>query len=254
MNEDNKNRLYSIFRLAKKKKKKKKKPKKSAKKKKLIKLKPTFFGWIGWSLIGILLLPVLAVSVVATLRLFTQLPILSGSMIMLILGMLGYIGFHLFIYQPTTIYVLAHELTHAIFAAISGIKVRRIKVSSDHGFVEIEESNFLIDLAPYFFPLYSFLWSVLFLIFDRIYDLYEYYLFFFFMLGISIAFHWLANWETIKLDQPDLKMTGKIFGLIFILIANLLFLNIILTFVFINQINFSTLLENYIWAYHSFYK
>lgn len=233
-------------------KKKKKKKKKKSKRKKYLPLKPTVWSWLGWTIFGLLLLPVLAISIVATFRTFSYLPILSTSMLMLTIGAAGYILFHIFLYQPTTIYVLAHELTHAIFAAISGIKVKRIKVASEYGFVEMTESNFLIDLAPYFFPLYSFIWSVLFLILDHLYGLSAYYQFFFFILGILLAFHWLANWETLKIDQPDMKMTGKVFALIFILIGNLLFLNIILTFVFINQINFSTLVENYIWAYHSF--
>lgn len=230
------------------KKKKKKKKKKAKKRIKYRPIKPTFLGWVGWSLLGLLLLPVLVISVLATVRTLSQIPLLSGSTTMLVLGVVAYIAFHNFVVQPITIYVLAHELTHAIFAAMSGIKVRRIKVSSTQGYVEIEGSNFLIDLAPYFFPLYSFVWATLFLIFGHWFDLSEYYLFFFFILGITLAFHWLSNWETIKIEQPDMKLTGKIFGFIFVLIGNLVFLDIILTIVFIQQINFSTLAANYLWA------
>jgi len=135
-----------------------------------------------------------------------------------------------------------------------GAKVLGIRVSKKSGSVRLSKINVLVTLAPYFFPLYSFVIATLFLVFDRIYNLEEYYLFFFFILGLTMAFHWLSNWETMKIEQPDLKITGKIFGIVFILIGNLLFLNIILTFVFINQINFSDLVENYIWAYYSFFK
>lgn len=236
------------------KKTKKKKKKKIKRRRKMRQPKASFCGWLGWSLLGLLLLPALAVSVVATWKTISQIPFLTSSTTMLLVGLMAYVVFHVFVYQPTAIYVLAHEFTHAIFAMLAGIKVRRIKVSSTGGFVELDGSNFIIDLAPYFFPLYSFVIASLFLVFDRIYNLEEYYLFFFFILGITIAFHWLSNVETMKIEQPDLKITGKIFGLVFILIGNLLFLNIILTFVFINQINFSDLVSNYIWAYHSFLK
>jgi|GEM_PF-520376 len=236
------------------KKTKKKKKKKIKRRKKFRQPKATFCGWVGWSLLGLMLLPVLAISAVATWRTVSQIPFLSGSATMLLVGVMAYVVFHVFIYQPTAIYVLAHEFTHAIFAVLAGIKVRRIKVAATGGYVELDGSNFIVDLAPYFFPLYSFVIATLFLVFDRIYNLEEYYLFFFFILGLTMAFHWLSNWETMKIEQPDLKITGKIFGIVFILIGNLLFLNIILTFVFINQINFSDLVENYIWAYYSFFK
>ena len=53
------------------------------------------------------------------------------------------------------IYVFGHELTHALWTWLFGGQVKKMKVSSSGGHVIISKTNFLIALAPYFFPLYA---------------------------------------------------------------------------------------------------
>lgn len=221
-------------------------------KRRIVRQKPTFCGIVMWSLVGILLVPILVLSVLATFRLLTQVPVFSYSMLTLIAGAGVYTFVHFFVYQSTVFYVLAHEFTHAIFALALGARVEKIKVASRGGWVELTQSNFIIDLAPYFFPLYSFILSASYLALGFFVDLTGYHVLFFFLLGASLSFHYLSNWETLKIEQPDMKLTGKIFGLIFVLIANLIFLNIIIMFVFIDLVNLETLFDNFLNVYYFF--
>jgi hypothetical protein len=55
------------------------------------------------------------------------------------------------------LYVLEHELTHALWAIITGRKIKKIRISNNEGAVTMSGSNFLVALSPYFFPLYFFL-------------------------------------------------------------------------------------------------
>lgn len=223
------------------------------KKRKYTKSKPTFCGVAIWSIVGIALLPYLLISFISTVKIISLMPMMSVNVWSLVLGIAAYSLFHFFVYQPTFLYVLAHELTHAIFAFLSGSRVRKIKVSDKGGYVELKQSNFIIDLAPYFFPFYSFAIILFYYICSRLTDTSEYLILLFFFLGVSLAFHYLANWETLKIQQPDLKWTGKIFGLIFVSILNLLFVNTFIALLFMSTINFKTIIDAYTESYQWFF-
>jgi hypothetical protein len=57
--------------------------------------------------------------------------------------------------KPMWIYVFGHELTHALWTWLFGGQVKKMKVTSSGGHVVISKTNFVIALAPYFFPLYA---------------------------------------------------------------------------------------------------
>ena len=56
--------------------------------------------------------------------------------------------------RPMLVYVFGHELTHALWTWVFGGRVKRFKATSKGGHVVVTKSNFLIVLAPYFFPVY----------------------------------------------------------------------------------------------------
>ena len=72
-----------------------------------------------------------------------------------------FIGFALWLFpffclpRPTRSYVLAHELTHALWGWVMGARIKRMRISKSSGSVTLTKSNFLVALAPYFFPLYT---------------------------------------------------------------------------------------------------
>src|SRR5512139_310386 len=72
-------------------------------------------------------------------------------------GFLGYLVIHFLFRKPILTYVVGHELTHALFAVLFGGSVKSFKASERGGRVTITKSNVIITLAPYFFPLYTFI-------------------------------------------------------------------------------------------------
>lgn len=63
----------------------------------------------------------------------------------------------------TSMQIVAHELTHAFFALITFHKVKHIRVEADDsgGSMGFEgEGNWLIIIAPYFFPLFGFFYML----------------------------------------------------------------------------------------------
>src|SRR3989337_3365266 len=72
-----------------------------------------------------------------------------------ILGGLAYLTAHILLKKPILTYVFGHELTHALFAVLFGGSVKSFHASDRGGRVTITKSNFIITLAPYFFPLYT---------------------------------------------------------------------------------------------------
>jgi hypothetical protein len=73
-----------------------------------------------------------------------------------IAGGLTYLTAHILFKKPILTYVIGHELTHAFFTVLFGGKVKSFQASERGGRVTITKSNFVITLAPYFFPLYTF--------------------------------------------------------------------------------------------------
>src|SRR6266699_1585458 len=57
--------------------------------------------------------------------------------------------------KPMWVYVFGHELTHALWTWLFGGRVKKFKATSEGGHVVVTKNNFVIVLAPYFFPLYA---------------------------------------------------------------------------------------------------
>ncbi|MBI4424688.1 MAG: M50 family metallopeptidase [Elusimicrobia bacterium] len=123
------------------------------------------------------------------------------------------------------LYVLGHELTHAIAAWMSGYKVHRLSVRPDGGHVDVSRSNAFVALAPYVFPLYA-LGVVL---------AYRLWLWnggprpggaahevFLLALGAALSFHWVFTATALwTVRQPDLAAAGgAVFSLVLIALGN----------------------------------
>ncbi|GBE18088.1 MAG TPA: hypothetical protein ENH13_05030 [Euryarchaeota archaeon] len=121
---------------------------------------------------------------------------------------------------------LAHELTHAIWGLAFRAKIKDIRVKRESGFVRLTKSNFLIMLAPYFFPFYTVL-VVLFSFFIK----QKYLILIFFLIGFTLAFHIVSTIESLRAGQPDIYRTGAFFSLPLIYISNLTMILLILKFI-----------------------
>src|SRR5437588_5106427 len=77
-------------------------------------------------------------------------------------GAACWVVIYLLLPKPMWVYVFGHELTHVVWAWLFGGRVKRFRTSSRGGHVVVTKSNFLIALAPYFFPIYALLVVVAF--------------------------------------------------------------------------------------------
>jgi len=85
--------------------------------------------------------------------------------------------------KPMWIYVVGHEFTHVVWTWLFGGKVKQFKVGSQGGHVVVTKNNFLISLAPYFFPLYAALVVMLFVVGHLIWNWTAYQIWFHLLLG-----------------------------------------------------------------------
>ncbi|MBI4371335.1 MAG: hypothetical protein HY552_03445 [Elusimicrobia bacterium] len=132
------------------------------------------------------------------------------------------------------LYVLGHELTHALAAWGSGGKVFAISVREKGGHVDLSERSAFVALAPYCVPFHAvavvagyrvLLWlrpqaraDALFLL----------------LMGAALAFHVLMTWNTLtEVRQPDLDAAGgAVFSLALIGAANGLLILLLLKALF----------------------
>ena len=196
------------------------------------------------ALIGLLLLPICYVTTTTFLGVFA-----SGTSARAILhsaplwffctGAVLWVIAFLGLPRPLYLYVLGHELTHALFVYLCFGKVTSFKVDRTGGHIVTNRNNVLISLSPYFFPLYSIVTIVIFAAIGLFVDLAAVYpnaiLFghvsfswswvLFLLIGFTWAFHFTFTSWMITKDQPDLRQNGTFFSLTLIYLINLLILS-----------------------------
>jgi hypothetical protein len=117
---------------------------------------------------------------------------------------------------------LEHELTHTIFALITLHKVTNFHTSYEKGgHVQYVggPGNWLITIAPYFFPTFV----ALLLVLDFYLPLLQRDLFIL-MLGFVVSFHVISTLTETNAKQPDLIKVGLLFCWCFLPGANLFFI------------------------------
>lgn len=142
-------------------------------------------------------------------------------------GGVGLVWF--FAFRPLQLlYVMGHELTHALWVWLYGGSVHEFRVRENGGHIVTDKTNTAIVLAPYFFPIFTACW------------LSAYGMAFFFLkipenpmlLYAGVGFTWLLHLaytvEMIAKGQPDLAYGGVFFSLLVIYIANMLFVSALL--------------------------
>lgn len=122
--------------------------------------------------------------------------------------------------KPMLAYVFGHELTHALWAWMFGGRVRRFKATADGGHVLISKSNFLIALAPYFFPVYAALVVFVFLIGHLLFGWHPL-VWFHLCLGAAYAFHVTLTGHVLRRRQSDITGQGYLFSAVVILLGNI---------------------------------
>ncbi len=142
----------------------------------------------------------------------TWVPFLGGALCWLVI--------FVWLPKPMWIYVLGHELTHALWTWLFGGEVKRMKVTSRGGHVVISKTNFVITLAPYFFPLYAVLVVGVFALGNVIWHWPGCLPWFHLCVGAAYAFHVTLTWHTLRTRQSDITSQGYWFSAVVIFLGN----------------------------------
>jgi len=132
-----------------------------------------------------------------------------------------WLAIYLLLPKPMWVYVFGHELTHAIWTWLLGGKVKKFKATSQGGHVIVTKSNFLIALAPYFFPLYALLVAAVFMTGHWLWNWRHYRVWFHLLLGATYGFHLTLTWHILKNEQSDIASQGYLFSAAIIFLGNL---------------------------------
>ena len=152
-------------------------------------------------------------------------------------GALTYLAVHVLFKKPILTYVVGHELTHALFAVLFGGSVKSFQASERGGRVAITKSNFIITLAPYFFPLYTFFTLVLYWVSHaagvRGADGWL-----IFLAGATFSFHLVLTFMFLHTDQNDIKEHGALFSYPLIYLFNVIFSALLLYLLLTQDMSF----------------
>lgn len=133
--------------------------------------------------------------------------------------------------KPMWLYVVGHELTHALWAWLCGARVKSFKASARGGQVVLTKSNSLIVLAPYFFPLYSALWVTACALCAWFWGWRNHEFWMLLGLGVTYAFHLTLTGHVIRTRQPDFDGEGWIFSAVVVWLLHVLLLLLALPWV-----------------------
>jgi hypothetical protein len=175
----------------------------------------------GKLIIGLLLLPVCVGGAQTLVRVLAQTGDAQTFWVAALGGAACWWVVYLLLPKPMWVYVVGHELTHVFWTWLFGGRVHKFKASAKGGQIVADRTNFLIALAPYFFPVYAVLVVLIFLGGDLIWNWTHYRPWFHFPLGAAYAFHVTLTWHILHTRQSDITSQGYLFSAVVIFLGNL---------------------------------
>ena len=159
--------------------------------------------------------------------------------------------------------IFFHELAHTIFSVVTFNKVRQINVIDGEGGVVAFEGyqNWLIAIAPYIFPVPTFLLSILFYFSKyRFHSMFRYLIIFSFAMYIAQVYKdFISNWgKTSWLGikdnaHTDLEKVGHLFAILVVPAMNLLWGIFLVFFLQEKSYFFLTVVKRYLLEYLSIF-
>ncbi|MCL2484926.1 MAG: hypothetical protein FWF00_04870 [Endomicrobia bacterium] len=156
-------------------------------------------------------------------------------------GVLCYVVFQIAFYKPLRTYIFGHELSHAVAGILSGARIKRFNVGKQSGSVVLTKDNIWITLAPYMFPIYTFVLIIIYIMLGWFADIKLFYGYFLFLLGFSISFHAALTVYILGIGQPDLKVYGVFFSCVVIAAVNVIVFGLLMVLAFPDAINITEL-------------
>lgn len=126
--------------------------------------------------------------------------------------------------------IISHELTHTVFAYLTLHNAGRIRVNPDGSggsMILKGTGNWIISLAPYFFPLFA---AVYMLILPAILTMADGHWMVYSILGYFVAYYWATVISQVHFEQTDIIKEGYIFSAIIIIGLNMFVTGILFAF------------------------
>ncbi len=169
-------------------------------------------------IIAIGLLPVCAGAAKALWLVIQRCGSADTTWVPLLAGAACWVVVFLLLPKPMWLYVLGHELTHALWTWLFGGQVKKMKITASGGHVVISKTNFVIALAPYFFPLYAVLVIAVFALGHLLWNWPLVY--FHLAVGAAYAFHVTLTGHVLQTQQSDITSHGWLFSAVVIFLGN----------------------------------
>jgi hypothetical protein len=171
-------------------------------------------------IIALCLLPFCYGSVVALWRVLEASGNADAIWVPFLAGAACWLVIFLLLPKPMWVYVLGHEMTHAVWTWVFGGKVTAFRASSSGGHVKVSKVNFVIALAPYFFPFYAVLLVLVFVLGQWLWGWQRYAVWFHLLLGAAYSFHLTLTFHILRSRQSDIVSQGYLFSAVVIFLGN----------------------------------
>jgi hypothetical protein len=152
-------------------------------------------------------------------------------------GFILYSIIHFLFKKPILSYVVGHELTHALFALLFGGSVKAFHATEKGGQVHLTKSNFIITLAPYFFPLYTFFALIAYWL-ARAADAPLLDPWIVLAAGAAFAFHIILTLIFLQTDQNDIREHGAFFSYPLIFLFNIVLTALLIRLLLAQDMNY----------------
>jgi hypothetical protein len=184
-------------------------------------------GLLKWpvAIVALIFLPGLAYALYFVIRGIVDHP---GNCAPFLIGAAGYALFFVALARRRVGFwtIVEHELTHALFAWATFHRVVGFSAMRSGGHMRyVGKGNWLIAIAPYFFPTFTVLIIVALTVLPPKH-LYAGSI----VLGVSVAHHVLSTWSETHRHQSDLREVGWLWSWMFLPSINAFTLGIVLAF------------------------
>ena len=174
---------------------------------------------------GLLLIPACAALSLAVWDLARRIPepcggSVSSSLTALGCGYAAWLLVFFLLPSPVRTYVLAHELTHAIWGVASGATVHGVDIKDGKGACMLSELNTLTLLSPYFVPFYTVIVCLIYGLLALFLPVAPYRPLWLFLVGFTWGFHFTFTLTSLMQHQTDIVACGRVFAYTFIYAAN----------------------------------